>query len=339
MNQMKIINNNFTKNLMLIFLSVLLTLFFIEIILRFTGSKPSEKDTLLSIDEPITNKIDNELGWVTQKGVHRFKPWAKEGKITKLTINKDGSRFINSNNESLSKIIFIGGSITQGWAVDDKETFSYFLQEKFTNHKLYNFGVGGYGGYQSLLTLERIFKEKDNVKNVIYGFLPHHEVRNVAAGSWLFLLNKFSRKGIVKLPYGSIDEKDTLIRNQPIEYIKLPWSEYFALIAKIEKKIMKFKSYKREKNQSQISLKIINNMNNLSIKNNSKFHIVTLEKFGDNRTEKYERFFEESKISNFNCYLPTKKKYGVPGDGHPNELSHKIISECIFKNLKSENIN
>jgi hypothetical protein len=331
---MKILFNNIIKKLLLIFFSIFFTIIFIEILLRITGSTPFKKDLLKQFDEPITNEIDNEFGWIPKKGIHNFKPWAKEGKDTVLTINKDRSRFINNQNESINKIIFIGGSFTQGWGVNDKETFTYLLQKKFTDFKLFNFGVGGYGGHQSLLTLERVFKEKEDVKNVIYGFLPHHEVRNVAAGSWLWLLTHFSKRGLVKLPYSSISDTNLLVRNKSTQYIKLPLSEYSALIAKIEKKIMKFKSFKREKDQTQISLLIIEAMHDLSIKNNSKFTIIMFRKFGDAREKKYEQFFNQKNISNIKCYFPNGSKYTVPGDGHPNELSHKIMSDCIFKKLK-----
>ena len=333
---MKIIFESFFKKLFLIFFSILLSIVFIEILLRISGATPFKKNSLKQFDEPVTNEIDNKFGWIPREGVHNFKPWAKEGKETTLTINKDKSRFINNQNESLNKIVFIGGSFTQGWGVNDEETFSYLLQKKFVDFKIFNFGVGGYGGYQSLLTLERIFQEKENVKNVVYGFLPHHEVRNVAAGSWLWLLSHFSKRGLVKLPYSSIDETNLLIRNKSTQYIKLPLSEYSALIAKIEKKIMKLKSFKREKKQTQISLLIIEAMHNLSIKNNSKFTIVMFRKFGDEREKTYEHFFNQKNISNIKCYFPQGGKYIVPGDGHPNKLSHKIMSDCIFKELKLE---
>jgi hypothetical protein len=330
---MKIVLYNFLKNSTLIFFSILITFFFAEILLRVTGSTPFKKNSLLTIEEPVTNIPNTNLGWLPKKGVHKFNPWATEGKETTLTINEDRSRYIKNNKDVLNQIIFIGGSLTQGWAVDDKETFSFLLQKKYKNYNILNFGVGGYGGYQSLLTLEHIFKKTENIKHVVYGFIPHHEVRNVAAGSWLYLLNGVSKRGVVELPYVSINKKGQLHRNQSIKYIKLPLSEYSALIAKIEKKIMKLKSYLREKNQTRISLLIIESMKELAIKNNSKFSLLILDKFRDQRTKQYEKFLMQKKITNFKCFIPSGKKYVVPGEGHPNEISHKIISECIFKKL------
>jgi hypothetical protein len=323
----------FFKNFLLVFFSIFFLLIIIEVLLRVTGSKPRQIIDI-SGNEDITNSPDSKLGWVPKKGIHKFKPWAKEGKETFLTINSDKSRFNGNKDKDFDKIIFIGGSITQGWAVSDNETFPYLLQEKTLRHKIYNFGVGGYGGYQSLLTLERVFKNKKNIKLVVYGFIPHHEVRNVASGSWLYLLNTVSERGLVSLPFGSINKKNKLIRHDPIIYLKLPLGDKLALVAKIEKRLMKIMSSSRERKQTQISLAIINEMKKLAVDNKSKFILLILDKFTDEREDKYKVFLDEKKVSYVECIMPQGKKYKVPGEGHPNEISHAEISECVFEKLK-----
>lgn len=214
---------------------------FIELGLRLAGEKPRHLYDI-SKNEVITNEEDLRLGWIPKIGKHKFEPWAKKGKKTFLTINNDRSRFTGSKNKNLEKVIFIGGSITQGWAISDDETFAYLLQKNNLNHKVFNFAVGGYGGYQSLLTLEKVLKNKQKVKNVIYGFIPHHEVRNVAAGSWQYLLNTMSNRGFVRLPYASLDKKKELVHNNNSVYFKIPFGQYSSLLSKIEKRIMKIRS-------------------------------------------------------------------------------------------------
>jgi len=321
------------KNLSLVFFSLLILLISIEIILRFKGALPRNNPDF-TINEPLTNSSDPILGWTPIEGMHKFKPWTKEGKETYLTINKDKSRFTGDVNKNKPKIVFIGGSITQGWAVNDNETFSFLIQQKNNNYKVYNFGVGGYGGYQSLLMLEKVFNDKNKIKLVVYGLIPHHEIRNTAAGSWMYLLNFFSKRGFISLPYGSIDKKNNLIKNEPIEYITLPYGKVSALIAKIEKRIMKVRSLFREKKQTEISLAIINEMNQLSLKNNSKFVLLQLEEFYDTRSKDYDLFLKSKNISFVKCPMKKGEEFVVPGDGHPNGLSHKKISECIYQKLK-----
>ena len=321
------------KNYSLSFITVVLILVLIEILLRVTGSNPRIiRD--FSLNEPITNIPDKNLGWSTKVGQHIFKPWSDEGKITTLTINEDKSRFTGNGNFYKKKIIFIGGSVTQGWAVDDLETFSSFLQKKTKKYKINNFGVGGYGGFQSLLLLEEIFTNYNDIELVVYGFTPHHEVRNVAAGSWMYLLNFFSTRGFVKLPYGSIDKENNLVKNEPIEYIKLPFGNKSALIAKLEKRIMKIKSLRREYNQFEISKAIINEMNKISNNNNSQFKFLLLEGLPKEKNDMYEKFLIENNIPLIDCPVPYGQEYVVKGEGHPSPLAHKFVSECIYKKIE-----
>ena len=237
------------------------------------------------------------------------------------------------------KIIFIGGSVTQGWAVDDLETFSSFIQRKNNKYKISNFGVGGYGAFQSLLLLEKIFNNDKDIELVIYGYIPHHEVRNVAAGSWMYLLNFFSTRGFVKLPYASIDKENNLVRNNPIKYINLPFGNKSALIAKLEKKIMKIKSLKREYKKFEISKAIITEMNKISIENNSEFKFLLLQELPKVKIDKYKEFLIKNNISLINCPVPIGNEYDVKGEGHPSPLAHKVISECIYKEIEILNTN
>ena len=321
------------KNLSLVFFSIIFFLIILEALLRFTGAQP-RKNPDFTKNEPLTNISDPILGWIPKKGTHEFKPWSIDGKKTYLTVNNDRSRFTGNVDDDKKKIIFIGGSITQGWAISDNETFAYLIQKQNNNKKVYNFGVGGYGGFQSLLLLEKIFKDKDNIDLVIYGIIPHHETRNTAAGSWMYLLNFFSKRGFISLPYGSVDKNKNLIKHKPIEYITLPFGTKSSLIAKIEKRIMKIRSLFREKKQTQISMSIINEMNKLSLKKDSKFVLLVLEKFSDSKFVDYKIFLKKNNITYIECPMPQGQEFVVQGDGHPNDLSHQNVSECIINKLK-----
>ena len=91
------------------------------------------------------------------------------------------------------------------------------------------------------------------------------------------------------MPYGSI-ENGKLKLNPSIKYIKIPLSEYSALIAKIEKRLMKLKSNKREKDQFEISKLIITEMSNHAKQLNSKFSVLMLDS-SEESLSKYSIFF------------------------------------------------
>ena len=44
----------------------------------------------------------------------------------------------------------------------------------------------------------------------------------------MYLLNFFSTRGFIKLPFASIDKENNLVRNNPIKYINLPPDNNFS---------------------------------------------------------------------------------------------------------------
>ena len=320
---------NQIKNIFISIFSLLIIIFILEISLRLLGDQTRIND-LARKDDPTIYKNDVEIGWIHKPGEYSFLPWSENGKITKLTINKDGSRKTSNQNNNNLNFFFIGGSLTQGWAVDDDENFVSFFKKLNPELNIFNYGVGGYGGFQSLLLQERIIENYDNINHIIYGFIDHHEVRNVAAGSWLYMLNKYSSRGHVFVPFGSISKSGKLKRNKPINYLKLPFSEYLVLIAKIEKKVMKLKSSKREKDQFKISKMIIGQMNKNAKINNSKFTLLFLDINKENLS-RYTSFLNKNQISFVYCPIPPDEI--VEGEGHPNAIGHKIVADCLNEKL------
>ena len=143
------------------------------------------------------------------------------------------------------------------------------------------------------------------------------------------MLNEYSRRGHVNLPFGSI-ENGKLKKNSPINYIKLPFSKYSALIAKIEKRIMKFRSRNRENSQFEISKLIIEEMFKNAINNNAKFSVLILDS-RDQNLIKYKNYFASQNINFIHCPFPQNKF--VKGEGHPNSAGHQEVANCISEKL------
>lgn len=49
-------------------------------------------------------------------------------------------------------------------------------------------------------------------------------------------------------------------------------------------------------------------------------------------------FLKKITVDHINCYFPEGKEYGVEGEGHPNEIGHKLVSECIYDQLSFKDI-
>ena len=333
------IRTKIIKNIILVLSSVFFTFLVLEVFIRFILKDGPRNALAFDLkDQPISFIEDTVLGWRPKTGKYTLKPWSKNGKATILTNLGDGGRLTGYNNKK-EKIIFLGGSFTKGWAVDDNETFPWLLQKKIKNYKIKNYGVSGYGGVQSFLKLQNIFENQNNIKLVIYGFIPHHEVRNIASGSWMYLLNKASKRteGKLSLPYASIKDKKLKI-HKPKQYLKLPFGNKSALIAKIEKRALKLNSFRRSFHETKISQEIILSMKKISEENKSRFVFLILNKIPDEKFIKYKEFFKKNSVDHINCYFPEGKEYGVEGEGHPNEIGHRLVSECIYDQLSFKDI-
>ena len=70
-----------------------------------------------------------------------------------------------------------------------------------------NYGVGGYGTFQSFLKLKQLLKQNDQIKFIFYGYVEHHDLRNIAQDSWLKMLYQYSKRGAIDLPFVTLDKK------------------------------------------------------------------------------------------------------------------------------------
>ncbi len=333
MSSYTILNNMLKKiifsKIFLFCFSIILIFILIEISLRIMGFRPFSVYEV-DLKEPTTNKYDAKIGWKPKEGVYNFLPKSKNGKNTTFTILKDGSRFSgNPTNDIEGDIVVIGGSFAQGAGVNDEETFSFLLQKKIPNYKINNYGVGGYGTYQSYLLLEDIIDKKNNIKHVIYFYIYFHEDRNIGNFSWVKSLTKFSRRGHSNFPYAKLDKNGNLVKYPPIKYIELPFRKHSSIIARIEEAIMRIKLYSINQDRTKITQTIILKMKRLLEKNKIKFSVVNLI-FKKRTYNSYIEFFKKNKIDGAYCTFPLTKGFFIENDGHPNAKTHKLYSNCVY---------
>lgn len=321
--------------ILMFFISISLMLIGAEILLRITGF--TEPWSILAENEPAMFEPDSVLGWRTKPGEFTLAPSSPQGHETHYTFLKDGSRSTSNNNEKSSyDLIFIGGSFTEGFAVSDEDTFAWKLQSQFPSVKIGNFGVGGYGTFQSFLLLRDLYKHNIKPAIVIYGFMPFHEERNIANSGWRKVLTEFSRRGHSLLPFCSLDENGELVEHKPIGYPVLPLHEYLALddfAVKFYYKFIDEDERRRRKDGFAITQKLMVAMNNLAERNGSSFFVALL-----GQPQQYEFFFETSGIKTIDCRLELDDDHIVRGEGHPNGKAHSIWAERIATSLKNQPI-
>ena len=320
------------KNLFLTTISVLLSLFLIEILLRIWGFE-TFKYLETNSPQPSIYKNDKILGWSNKEGLHQIR--IDDNNTVSYRFHKDGSRYSGRDfdvNNSDKKITILGGSFALGQAVNDNQTFAFYVQNNLKQYKIKNYGVGGHGTYQSYLRLKELFKSNQNIDYVIYSFIDPHEKRNMGDASWSEWLSKLSKKPVY-IPYVTLDGKNKLTEHPPREYLVLPLSGQSVLISKIQKKIMRMILYSSKDDTVFVTKQLILKMKKLSDLNGSKFIFVNLNS-KISKIDDYSNFSKANNINFVNCQIYLGEDLIVKNDGHPNDRAHKKYGNCILKALK-----
>ncbi len=316
--------------------SIFVSLVASEGLLRLLGYEPW---TYLTLDrnEPVMFEYDSSLGWRTKEGHFEIPPYDPSGSKTALTILKSGVRKSSEHQteamDSRPKMIFVGCSFTQGWAINDDETFPWKIQQKLPSFEVMNYGAGGYGTYQSLLLLERMLPAMAEPKIIIYGFIDHHEDRNVATGQWLELLAGFSRRAHVYVPSVGMDKTGNLRRQKPGKYPELPFREDLATAALAEKAMVKIRTLGREKQKRKLTQQLMLEMKRLSARYGAQFAVALFDYDAEARAS-YMNFFGNNGIGAIDCFVPRRNDLIVSGEGHPNGRMNSLWAECIADYLR-----
>ena len=315
--------------------SVLIFLTVAEILLRIAGYTPWKTFTRFD-NEPSVHEPDPTRGWRNKPGQYIFPPYAPNGEKILMTFLQDGSRATGRSEKtphSGKKVIFIGGSFTQGWAISDDQTMAWKTQLNFPDTQVKNLGVGGYGTVQTLLALEAISDEITDKTIVFYGLIEHHEDRNIAPGYWLEALSRYSKRGHIALPWASLDTKGELVFHPPESYPSYPLREYSATITVLEKASVLIKTADRPKRKREILEKLILKMNAIVKSKKGRFNVILF----DGTREFMQRtseFLQKNKIGCLNCSYKLTKKFKVPGEGHPNGKLNTIWAKDVKTRLK-----
>jgi len=119
------------------------------------------------------------VGWKNKPGI--YKVWSSA-----MTVWDDNSRATGPKDPGTTPdIVFVGCSFTQGYGLNDPETMAWQVQAAHPNLVVKNFGTGGYGAYQSLLTVEELFKQPKVPTLVIFDFFYWHTIRDFAPFQWI----------------------------------------------------------------------------------------------------------------------------------------------------------
>ncbi len=313
-----------------------------EGLMRLMGVQPWR--TVERSNEPSMHEPDPVLGWRNKEGTYEFPPYVPSGMTIHATFLGNGGRATstvekhpNVEPNKLGALVITGGSYTQGWAISDHETYAWKLQNRYPHLEVINYGTGAYGTYQSLLLMERELPKLKSPKLVLYGFIDHHEIRNVATARWLRKLSRWSRRGHVHVPYATVSENCELVRHPPEDYGRpFPLRDSLA-IAEFAERIYKELKIRiaREHQKRQVTECLLLKLNTISQAHGAQFAVAILEAEPETKTH-YKDFLKQRQILAIDCAYPRTPETMVLGEGHPNGEMNTRWVECMGKVLDSK---
>ena len=343
------------KNIFLVFLSLLISLFIIEIILNILGRY-----------ENLTNSKLKPSDSIYERPFSSFQK-QKHPDLNYTIINyfdEDGVKNFKDTKTSKKKNIIgiFGDSFTENIAIDKMFEYSNVINKYLKNYQVVNYGVGGYSADQAFL---RYLKYKDHdIKKVFYFFMPADtgfatDIKFTDNGKHILEkreINYFYQiLGKLNVTYFVIDiffiSRNILNKN----YSTINIENYDNVLAnKIYRKFYsnKFeKCIKKKEFCDNNFLKLLKIFKKEVEKNNSKFYVLLYP-----NKEHVNHFKEIIKNSNeeFNYFILNKNleynfidrnhKYQFKNDGHWNEYGNILFAENLIKifetlGIKSTNIN
>ena len=257
----------------------------------------------------------------TQKELH------EEDKQNPVSNNYQGLRIETKNldleelADSYPRIVCFGDSVTFGWNVDYKNSYSNLLEgllrEDYAKVKVINSGIGG----------NTVLEAYDRVENDVIGYNPHLVVINFGLNDGRIQEeNEYENENGAEEPVYDGDKEDPPVPNVDLE----TFSKYYSLI------VDKIKS-------ADIKI-ILMGMNSVLVLSSAENNIDAKEQI-----EIYKNYNDEVRKIAVNSHIDfidlwnifesnDKTNDYLQGDGiHPNEEGFKLIANIIYEVIRSYN--
>lgn len=273
---------------------------------------------------------DPDTGWRNKPGVVIS---AEPGNV-RMTFWDDGRRATRSDRAipPLPQMVILGCSATQGYGIVDDETFAWRVAALAPGWDAENFGTGGYGAYQSLLTLRRIFASSPQAyepKLVVYGFADFHALRDVATHGWVLGFTNANGEYFAPPHVVPVDGR---LEEHPLRVFPMFFLESESALVALAKVVwLRVLFFERERYEEEVTRILLTEMNDLAIKHGARFLVLGLTP----ATPAVEALVRSGTIEFADCpeFDPgldlSDASFRVGGIGHPNGKAHASWARCL----------
>lgn len=305
-----------------------------ELIARFLGAVPF---STMTSGRHRWAQEDDVLGWANKPGTFLSH---EDGK-TPMTFWDGGRRAtrreVLPSPQVQKQVVLIGASFTQGYSVRDDQTFAWQIDAALPHASVENYGTGGYGTYQSLLLLERLFETgRIEPDLVVYGFPYFTSGRNVAPYEWQVALRlvgpqRYSPPHVV-LENSRLEFRPaSALTNWPLEH-------RLAAVRAFHDSYNQWSLGDRNAMVVPATLQLLSRMRDMVERAGSRLLVAVLD--GSGETDEYGRFMKQNGIPYVDCTYPesvlSTPRLKIGGVGHPNQIPHAYWAACIGERIEFE---
>jgi len=306
-------------------LGLALSLALAEVALRALGERPWV-ELPMKPGEPVMYEPDPVLGWRAKPGAYTYPVL---GLPIRQTILADGSRATGRRAAAPeARVVVLGDSFAQGWGLDDEASLPWRIQQARPQLEVVNLATSGYGTYQSLLRLERLFEQGLPADLVLYALTELQEERNVANPRWLHDLQRVSRRGTVAVPYATLGPAGGLLRHPPTSYPAWPLRTRLALVAWGQRVFEEWGGAGRLEQRHAVTGRLVLAMDALCRERGAALLAAVL--WAPQTREFYVGELGRAGVATVDCALELTPELSIPGDGHPNAAATERWRDCLL---------
>ncbi|MGL5059162.1 MAG: SGNH/GDSL hydrolase family protein, partial [Microcoleus sp.] len=241
---------------------------------------------------------------------------------------------LNTYNLQLTKpeIWIFGCSFTYGWSLNDNQTYSWLLQEKFPQYEIVNFGVNGYGTLHSLIQFKQALQQGNKPKIAVIAYAGFHDRRNALLRARSKQMMAWNKLGILFQPDARLAKNGGFTYSmKQLEYREFPLMRISALSHFLE---TNYNQLEEQMHRSrEVSLAIIREFHRLAEANNVKLVVAGINPGSAKMLEELSQ--EEIATVDISVDLKIPANNNLPHDLHPSAVANQQYADKLGSFLQN----